>query len=807
MPSTTTCARTGRALDDVLGADARCRAVRGSPSRAGAARGPGPGGARPRRPALGRRGDDRARLPPAAPPARGAGADGDRVPARARRAARRRPARRAATARAGGSSCSRSAPTRRGRWCADERIVAESAGNPFFLLQLARGGDGVAEALASEFDALDPDARRLLDGAAVAGEPFEIDLAAAVAELDDPLPALDALVAADLVRATENPRRFAFRHPLVRRTVYDAAGAGWRLAAHARAAAALRAQGAPPSVARRPRRALGAARRRAGARDADPGRRGDGTRSPATAAHWYTAALGLLRDGDERRAGLLVGQAAALGGAGRLTEACDVLAEVVAALPPDAHELRARAVTYIARLQHPLGRHGEARALLQRTLAELPERALARGGAARARARQRPPAGGRVRRDPRPRRGRAGARRRPAAGGGGVGQPGPRAPIHGRDRRLRARRRPRRRAGRLPRRQRLRAAARDAVVARDRRGRARALGRLRTPHRPRPAARPRVRRRLRLRRADARRADPARLARPAHARPRGGCGRARRRPPVRQRQLARLRPHGAVLHAHAGGRGEARRSAPARPRWRAADGSARASSWRCRTSTSAPRCWRPASPSGRSPSSPRAAARGAGEHYVGRCWWELWTARAHLRLGDAAQAREWLDRASATAERDGPDRPPRRRAARRGGARELRSAGARGRRAAARRAAASRTPRAPAWPPAAVRPELQRARAAFLECGAPAPRRPGGERAAAARAAGRALRGASAGTLSAREQEIAELVGSGRTNRQIAARAASLREHGREPPLARVQEARDLLAGCAGGLDQRRQRR
>ena len=69
-----------------------------------------------------------------------------------------------------------------------------------------------------------------------------------------------------------------------------------------------------------------------------------------------------------------MGQAAALGGAGRLTEACDVLAEVVSALPPDAHELRARAVTYIARLQHPLGRHGEARALLHRTLAELPER-------------------------------------------------------------------------------------------------------------------------------------------------------------------------------------------------------------------------------------------------------------------------------------------------------------------------------------------------------------------------------------------------------------------------------------------------
>jgi DNA-binding NarL/FixJ family response regulator len=64
--------------------------------------------------------------------------------------------------------------------------------------------------------------------------------------------------------------------------------------------------------------------------------------------------------------------------------------------------------------------------------------------------------------------------------------------------------------------------------------------------------------------------------------------------------------------------------------------------------------------------------------------------------------------------------------------------------------------------------ELQRARAAFLECGAPR---------LADRAASELRRlglrvpraGARTGTLSAREREIAELVGSGRTNRQIAA--------------------------------------
>ena len=48
----------------------------------------------------------------------------------------------------------------------------------------------------------------------------------------------------DLVRNTDVPRRFRFRHPLVRRAVYDATAGGWRLGAHERCADALAARGA-----------------------------------------------------------------------------------------------------------------------------------------------------------------------------------------------------------------------------------------------------------------------------------------------------------------------------------------------------------------------------------------------------------------------------------------------------------------------------------------------------------------------------------------------------------------------------------
>ena len=81
----------------------------------------------------------------------------------------------------------------------------------------------VAAALVEELATLGADARLLLESASIAGDPFEPELAFAIAELapGPGVAALDELLDARLLHPTDVPRRFAFRHPLVRRAVYE----------------------------------------------------------------------------------------------------------------------------------------------------------------------------------------------------------------------------------------------------------------------------------------------------------------------------------------------------------------------------------------------------------------------------------------------------------------------------------------------------------------------------------------------------------------------------------------------------------
>ena len=222
-----------------------------------------------------------------------------------------------------------------------DSLYEESGGNPFFLEQLARAPHpvgtspaqgpalnlagievppAVAAALTEELGLLSKPTRALLDGAAVAGDPFEPELAAAAAGADEQTAtqALDELLARDLIRATDVPRRFRFRHPLVRRTVYETAPGGWRLDAHERCAAALEERGASP-VARAHHVEHAARHGDAAAlavlRDAGLASR---LRAPASASRWFGAALRLLPDSApiEERGALLMARAEALAATG-----------------------------------------------------------------------------------------------------------------------------------------------------------------------------------------------------------------------------------------------------------------------------------------------------------------------------------------------------------------------------------------------------------------------------------------------------------------------------------------------------------
>ncbi|MEV8508504.1 AAA family ATPase [Actinoplanes sp. NPDC051475] len=276
-----------------------------------------------------------------------------------------------------------------------------SGGNPLYLDALRRCGTTavgaartrddldpalaalpaeVRAALGAEWESVGPDSRLLASAAAVAGDECEPVLLSEVAELPPPavLRCLDELVGRDLVHVVPGTGRFRFRHPLVRHVMYASAAAGWRLGAHARAAAYLERVGAPPRA-----RAHHVAR---SAASGDSGAAGTlisaaqavGAQAPATAAEWTQAALRLL-PGDTALAGLpdraelVTYLAERQAASGSLAEARQTMGVVLDELLPTGHPGRPGAVAFTGILLRLIGRHEEAQALLTAELERRPD--------------------------------------------------------------------------------------------------------------------------------------------------------------------------------------------------------------------------------------------------------------------------------------------------------------------------------------------------------------------------------------------------------------------------------------------------
>lgn len=262
-----------------------------------------------------------------------------------------------------------------------------SGGNPFYLQALLRSVGGrltapltdqpgplppqVRAALVAELDTLPSEVRTVALGAAVAGDPYEPELVAAIVECAAApvMAAIDDLVAHEICTADPAPRHFRFRHPLVRRVAYDLAGAAWRSGAHERAAAELERAHAPaPSRAHHVEMAA-----RAGDMAAvrllvqAAGEVAD--HAPSTAAGWYAAAL-RLSPADVRpelRARVELSRAHVLSAAGRLLVSRDAAHAAIDLLAPDDPS-RPSAVAFCALVEELLGRHDESDALLRAEL-------------------------------------------------------------------------------------------------------------------------------------------------------------------------------------------------------------------------------------------------------------------------------------------------------------------------------------------------------------------------------------------------------------------------------------------------------
>ncbi|WFE22206.1 AAA family ATPase [Solwaraspora sp. WMMD937] len=296
------------------------------------------------------------------------------------------------------------------------RLHAQAGGNPLYLLAhsgwLRRGGGnrgsrgadpadparsgvaappGASRAAAAliriqaEIAELPVVAATVLTAAAVLGDPFDGDLLAAVADLPPPQvqAAVVELSCRDLIRPAGDTTDFAFRHPVLGWCAFGQADAGWRVAAHRRAADELARRGAPAAI----RAAHVAKVLRANRAPARP----DEVEvllsaaeaidvAPRDAADWLRLATDAGRPGPtqtadpgtaRRQRQIAFLRARAIGLAGQLAESRVLLHDVLHTVPRSDTN-RADMIAFSSRVEWLLGNYAEADALLSHELDEVP---------------------------------------------------------------------------------------------------------------------------------------------------------------------------------------------------------------------------------------------------------------------------------------------------------------------------------------------------------------------------------------------------------------------------------------------------
>ncbi|MFC4560633.1 ATP-binding protein [Nocardiopsis mangrovi] len=261
-----------------------------------------------------------------------------------------------------------------------------SGGNPLYLEVLARapGSPGTERSpaeldwghakLLSEFRFLSASTRLVAEAISVLDRPSDPELIAVAAETDTSgvLAGTADLFAADLLREAAPGAAgggVEFRHPLLRRAVYESANPLWRRGAHARVGALLRSQGAPiqvvaPHVARSARVGDDTA-----AELLVEAARTAARHAPGTAAGLLRSALGVWIDpADPRRVGVQLDLAAALLASGDPSAAHDALRDALPLLAPDADGRRSDAIRMCAAAERLLGRWDAAADLLHHEL-------------------------------------------------------------------------------------------------------------------------------------------------------------------------------------------------------------------------------------------------------------------------------------------------------------------------------------------------------------------------------------------------------------------------------------------------------